>query len=341
MVTVSLPASDVSAVPQAFAPGAAPPATFGIGPANATGVDGRPFLNYLSNPGGRLADNVALVNLATTPAKLNVYVVDVENADDGSLAYQPKSAPKKDAANWLTLKTPHGASTVTMRARSTMIVPLMMSVPASASPGDHAAAVIASLTSTVKSSRGVLVPFEQRVALRTFIRVSGPLHPALSVVRVTASYHGTLNPVGSGRMTVQYMVRNTGNVKLGGRQRVSVSGLFGSAGQAHGLPDIPMLLPGSSVPVTATIPSVFPGIRLVAKVNLTPVPPPTDADPAPVAHSGSAAVWAIPWTLLGLIALILGLGIFWFIRRRHRRRPPGAANVDRPADAEPTAPVGV
>jgi hypothetical protein len=308
------------------APATAPkpkPATFGIGPANAKKVDGRPALTYLASPGSQLTDHVAIINLGTKPITLNLYAADASVGADGTFGYLAKAAQRADASAWITPRTGR-QSTITLGPRATKIVPIALSIPADASPGDHTAGVITSLTSKVKSSRGTLVDFEQRVALRTSIRVSGPLHPTLAIENLHAHYSGTTNPVGSGSVTVTYRVRNTGNVRLGARQRVVVSGLFGADGPAKALADVPLLLPKSVVAMSVTVPDVLPQVRLTARVVLFPLKVEGDVDPGlPSQITTTTSLWAIPWMLIMILAGLIVLAAAVWAWRRWRRQHPG------------------
>jgi hypothetical protein len=303
---------------------AANKATFGIGPANTKRLDGRPFLTYLVSPGSRLSDHAAIVNLATKAVTLNLYVADAAITSDGRFGYLARSAPRADAATWISLATPGHTATITIGPRATEIVPVVISVPRDAAPGDHAAGVITSLTSNITSKDNTKANFEQRVALRAYIRVSGPLHPRLAIEKLRVKYHGTLNPAGRGKATISYTVRNTGNVRLGAQQQVIISGLFG-AKKAKPLADVPLLLPKSSVAVSVTVPGVFPQLHMTGRVVLVPLKVAGDVDPAlPAKITASTTFWAIPWALIAALALLLCASALWAWRRRRSRRPPAA-----------------
>src|SRR5690606_6415897 len=81
-------------------------------------------------------------------------------------------------------------------------------------------------------------------------------------------HEGSSNPFGSGRATVSYTVTNTGNVRAGGEQVVSVRGLFGITGREAALDDLPELLPGASIDVEVVIDEVWPAVRTTASVEL-------------------------------------------------------------------------
>ena len=156
-----------------------------------------------------------------------------------------------------------------MPARTTIILPFRLRVPSNASPGDHAGAVIVSINGLVKSKSQKL-KLEQRIATRVIIRVSGPLHPQLSIENLHASYSGHLNPFASGTVTITYTVRNTGNALLGATQQVSVHGLFGSSAHATGVRGVPLLLPGGAYQVKTRVPGVLPEVWVTAAVRLGP-----------------------------------------------------------------------
>jgi hypothetical protein len=319
------------------------PAVFGIGPSSATKVDGRPYYYYLTQPGAAFSDHVAVVNVGLAPITLSIYPTDATNSSsDGSFAFPAAAVKPADAGTWIHVQLPHGATTITLHGRSSVFLPVTVSVPASASPGDHGGAIIASLEGQVRNSNGQLIHLDQRVATRVFVRVSGPLRPQLSIEDLHASYHGSWSPFARGQTTVTYTVHNTGNVKLGGAQVVSVSGLFGSV-RAADAPAIPLLLPGGSVQESVVVPGVLPQVRMSATVTVQPAGLTGDVNPSAATVTATTQFWALPSWLLLLLLLLLVLGLLGYERRRHRRQPAGGqgpqASPDRPAPPGPGGPA--
>jgi hypothetical protein len=334
------PAAAAAVVPAAVPAAPNSPGVFGIGPANATKVDGRPYYYYLAQPGSIVTDHVAVQNIGVIPITLTVYPTDASNASDGSFSFPAAAAKPVEAGSWLRIGSHQGSSTVTVKPRSTVVLPVTMTIPANAQPGDHAGALIASLQGEVKNSNGQLVHLDQRVATRVFIRISGPLHPQLTIERLHATYHGSLNPFAKGSVDVTYTVHNTGNVKLGGKQLVSVSGLFGSTDAAK-TPDVPLLLPGGSVDQSVTVQGVFPQVWMSSTVTVTAAVLPGDVDPAAGPWSASTHFWAVPWALLAILLLAVVLGTLWYLRRRWRVSGGDGTGVapsgpDRPGPEPPT-----
>jgi hypothetical protein len=311
--------------------------TFGVQPAGAVSQDSRPFLNYGATPGGTLSDHIAVLNYSAVPLSLTVYATDALNSKDGGFGLLLASQKAVDVGSWISL----GARVRTVKvpprtasAAGRVILPLTLRIPVNASPGDHAGGILAVLTTVSTNKQGARVRLEQRVATRVYLRISGPLHPGLAITDLHAHYRGTANPFAEGSAVVSYIVKNTGNVKLAGRQRVDVSGLFGSDGTASGLADLPLLLPGGSVQVSVTVPGVYPELFMTGNVTVTPLRPTGDADPGMSDSTASVHFWAIPWPLLVLLGLLVA---GWFAYRRwarRRHRPVGG----RPADGQPAGP---
>ena len=304
-----------TAVPPSTPAPASGHATFGIGPVTNNHVDSRPNFRWVVTPGATLDDTVGIVNIGRTPLTLDVYGADAANAKDGSFTLLPKTRPAVDAGRWMTLHIPHHATSVTVPARSLVIVPVSLDVPRNASPGDHSAGIVASLTSYVTNRQNARIKLEQRVAVRVFVRVSGPLHPKLSVEALDAGFGGPLSPFSAGGTTVTYRVHNTGNVNLAGLQSVSVRGLFGSTEHATA-PKLPLLIPGGTAEFRVHVHGVYPEFLMAAGVHITPLVPVGDVDPSLSSFSGDTSFWAIPWILVALLLALATLLLAYLQRRR-------------------------
>jgi hypothetical protein len=208
-----------------------------------------------------------------------------------------------------------------------LIIPFRVAIPLNAQPGDHAGGIIVTLESFAKSKTGQRYRLLQNVGSRVFIRVSGPLHPGLAVEGLAVSYHDTVNPIGRGRATVTFTVRNNGNVALGGRQSIRISGLFGLGTSASGLPQLGVLLPGSSVRESVEVRGVVPQVWMTAHVSIAPLVLPGSIQTLTGPYAAGAHFVAIPWIWIGIIALLI-LGLWWRIRRRRRGSPPGDASAE-------------
>lgn len=297
-------------------------ATFGIGPANAHGLDGRPYLRYFATPGGHTSDHIAVENLNSTPVLLSVYATDAINAGDGSLGYLPRGAAST-AASWIKIGTPGGVPAITLKPRSLVVLPVQIVLPANATPGDHAGGIIASLTSKIKGKNGSQdFNFEQRIAVRTFIRVSGALRPGLTIEHLRTTYRTTNSLAAQGTAKLTFTVRNTGNLELGALQHVRIAGTFGTTGAPGSLPTVPLLLPGGSMNISETIPDVRGEFAMTAKVTLTPEALAGDVDPKLGEISATTSFFVLPLVpiVLAVVVLLVLASLVLVLRRWRRRR---------------------
>jgi hypothetical protein len=301
-----------------------PPSVFGIGPSNGKTVDGRPYYYFVTVPGATFKDHVAVVNVGTKQLTLSVYPTDAANSTDGSLEFPAAAVKPTDVGTWVHVQTPSGTRQVVIPGRTTVYLPITVHVPQRAYVGDHAGAVIASILGLARNSQGQLIHLDQRVAARIFIRISGPLHPQLTVENLHVTYHGTANPLGRGSAEVTYTVHNTGNVKLGANQKVEVSGLLGTHATAVNPPQVPLLLPDGSVREKVMVTGVLPTVANSVTVTLTGLALPSDSNPAAGPWTASTRFWAIPWTLVLLLLLVAAAVLGWRWRRR-RQKAPGAS----------------
>lgn len=315
----------LSAPAQTATSGSQSRSTFGVQTSTSTTPDKRAYYSFAITPGGRSYDHVAVINYSLQPLTLLVHATDAEITPQGGFALLPPNTRSTQVGTWISL--PASILTINLPPRSLRIIPFSVEVPADATPGDHAGGITATLESFIRSKSGQKFKLLQSVGARLFIRVSGPLYPGLAVENLKTHYDGTANPIASGSAVIRYTVRNVGNVALGGRQSVWISGLFGSRTTAHGVPQVPLLLPGTFVEETVPVRSVFPEISMTSHVSITPLVLPGSVEPPSGPFKGSSGFWAIPWTIIGIIVFVLlAMAVLWWYRRRRRRR--GARRPD-------------
>ncbi|WP_370291578.1 hypothetical protein [Nocardioides sp.] len=318
--------------------------TFGIGPANDVpkeqNVDGRPYLQYLATPGSTVRDSIALVNLGDKPLTLRVYAADAQQGVDGTFGLAPGDATPTESGSWFKLDVPaSGKVKVPGRKGRTLgriVVPFEARVPADAQPGDHVAGVLAALETEGKNTDGTKLRFDQRIGVRAYFRVAGPINPELKVENMRLDYGWSPSLKGRDGVTVTYDVRNTGNVRMNATQLINLDRRFHS--EQFGRPKpIDDLLPGSSVKVTQSIATTFSALDVDALVSVFPTPvDPELAGPVTfVQGKDSAMAWQWPVALLVAVLLLVALafGLRWAYRRyeQHRNRPgaPGSRRSEK------------
>jgi len=269
----------------------------------------RSSLSYEVPPGTDFGDKVTLFNLGNVPLTFRVYPTDAFNTGDGSFELLRGDQKATELGTWVTLPQ----NSVTLAPKTQVTMPITIKVPITAAPGDHAGGILASNEAENMSPDGKVIALDRRTGVRLYVRVAGPLAPKLTVEKLATKYGHALNPLG-GAVEVTYRVENRGNVRTGGRQRVSVSGPFGLLRRQQASTEVPELLPGQS----ATFRVRFKGIAatgLVAgRVRL---------DAAPV---GGTALKPATWTSNGLavpftvLAMVIMVGFLLIARRGYLRR---------------------
>ncbi|HEY6758757.1 MAG TPA: hypothetical protein VI318_04680 [Baekduia sp.] len=281
---------------------------------------GRQDYRYTLSPGGRLEDGIVVVNQGTTTLHLALRTADGVTTPAGRLGLVDRGARSNGVATWVHLQQ----DVVTVEPGAAMTVPFTITPPKNAAAGDHVGGIV-----TVPVGADGVGGAVARPGLEIRLRVSGALKPSLSVDAVRVHYSGTANPVGTGDATVTYTIRNTGNAILTARQAVSVSGPFGTwARHAARIADVPPLLPGATWKGSAPLRGVTPALRLGATVTLVPLLTDAAGSIAPLpATKATGHALAVPWSLLIVLIVVLGLAAGVVLRRR-RRRVGAAPRVD-------------
>jgi hypothetical protein len=305
-----------------------------VEPIAADPASRRSWFVVTAAPGQRVEDAVTITNLSPQPLTLQVYATDAFNTADGGFALRTAGRKPNDAGAWITM----GAATVALEPGEAKDIPYTMDVPSDATPGDHAAGIVASMVVASQPVPGEpAVNVDQRVGVRMYVRVDGPIRPALDVTNVEVFYDKPLNPFTQGDMVVRYEVRNIGNLRIGSVARVQVHGPFGwelADAKTKKLPDI---LPRSTIVLTQRFADIPPAVRLTVDVDVAAAQtasanaPPTAVFAQKIGASRSTSIWAIPWALVGALALV-ALALFgrriidsWADRRQATRRAASRA----------------
>jgi hypothetical protein len=217
-----------------------------------------------------LVDTVAVTNVDPTPLTVAIYPVDAYNTSaDGALALRIPEHTTVGVGGWIRI----GVSEYTIPPGTRIEVPFELTVPLDGESGDHAGAVVAANVALEEAggTEGLEVRLRRRVGARVYVRVEGPLDPALSVTRLAVDDDQALVPyaTGRGRVGVDYTVTNTGNVRMAPRARVELVGPFGLTVHETKVESLPELLPGGSVDRHADIDGLPPLGRLSVRVIVT------------------------------------------------------------------------
>ena len=281
----------------------------------------RPNLTYSVDKGASVKDSVSLWNYSDVQLTFHVYATDAYNNATGEFTLLPGDVKPKNAGTWFALQTNY----VTVAPRTRVDIPFTLTVPADATPGDHIAGLVASVPTATTVRPGQQAVIDRRTGSRAYVRVSGPVNPSLAVENLSTVYHGAANPL-DGSLDVSWTLRNAGNVRLGARQHVSVTDIFGRDVDSRAGKLIQELLPGNAVRLHEHFTGVPATFRVGANVKVTPIEPAGVSGTPPAAATYSSKTWAIPWLVLLLLVLAI---LMWRLYRRYRRSreetPPMAA----------------
>lgn len=267
-------------------------------PANPDEGGNRPELSYESAPGEVIDDAVTLFNFGTEQMTFHVYATDAFNNDVGNFDLLPRGEQPTDVGSWVKV----AQDLVTVPAGKQVTIPIIITVPAQATAGDHVGAVLASSETPGTGPNGEAVVLDRRTGTRLYLRVKGDILPAVAVTGVDASYHHSLNAFG-GSATVSFRLENRGNVRLTGKGTVSVSGPFGIGDTTVSIPEVPELLPGEHVDLSVDVkgvPALFldsTTVRFTAE-GLA-------GDVAAVSAEGTTSTFAPPVALLLMLLLLI------------------------------------
>jgi hypothetical protein len=305
------------------APEAAARTTWALEPATADGPDGRVSFRHAVDPGAEIAEHVTLTNFSDHAATFEVYAGDGLLTADGQFDLPPTGSEAEGAGAWIalgdaagTLAEPGAVHRVEVPAASAVTLPLVVRVPADATPGDHPAGVVAALATDAGAGAGVAM--DSRVGARLHLRVTGDLAPALAVQDVHTTWTPSWNPFAPGTLRVDYTVANTGNVRLGTTSSASAAGPFGTARTTVDGPVLREVLPGGTAAGSVEV-EAWPLVRLGGGVAVAPSVVGEDEVTAALAAAESSwSAWAVPWLQLGLVLLLVGVALA--VRRARARR---------------------
>ena len=303
--------------------------TFSAVGATPKGPNGRYAFVYVGlQPGTTVKDWVELYNRSPQSDGFTVYGVDATGtALHGGLIFDQANQKATDIGSWTGFVTNNSGTigqqgVFVIGGHSGIIEPFTITVPQTAAPGDHTGGIIVQVGHLATNSKGEQVTVYDRIVLPVELRVAGPLTARLQVQSVSTSFNDPVNPFGTGSASISYTIENLGNTRLGANDVLKVSGLFGTTtlNALH----VPVVLPGDEIRITQPVSGLYPLGLYTAHVTVTPTWPPSSPSASLQLKTVSAAgsFFAVPWAVIVVILLLVGLGYgtYRFLRWRARER---------------------
>jgi hypothetical protein len=279
----------------------------------------RSNFSFEVKPGQTITDKVSLFNQTDAPISFRLYGADAYNTTPGGgFALRNPDDKKLGVGAWVST----AVSDYTMAPQTRTDIPVTITVPVDATPGDHAGGIVALNINPEETRKAGNATYnvKRAVGVRVYARVAGPLKPAIDLANVhLATDAPLLTPLaGTGSAKLGYTLVNTGNTRVAPKIHIEISDAFGRTVRTFDNKKVPELLPGGRVTVIqpwASLPIL--GVHYTAKVTAT-------ADGAHAVAESSA--WVVPWVLILLLVLIVG---GWYLLRRRRRARPRPPSPDR------------
>jgi hypothetical protein len=310
---------------------AKPPVSIGVAPSKIQA-------NLI--PGQLYKTDLDIFNTGAAPVALDVYLQDYTVSAASAVAFKPAGALPQSAAPWSTLNT----KVLHMPAHSHRQVLLRVDVPATAAIGTHTLAVVFR-SRQVKSdgnlryqpavaslmAAGVQNPDGSGLVLRGQAVTRSVSVKWISLRDVWSSSH-RLSAVGDWlfhpTVVAHVQVRNTGNTFFNiirGDTTFSTKFAAGSRGTSVAAPTY-TILPNS----VRTLDVPWKGSPFLAKGDVHTRIYYNDSTHLPVT---SAPFLIIPWHLITVIVVVMGMVVGWRVMRRRRhggRRRSGTAAAPSP-----------
>jgi P pilus assembly chaperone PapD len=261
---------------------------------------------------GQTAEEVISVeNQGDGVARIRVYAMDFSIDEESNFSFYEPGHQSYSCASWLTLDV----AELDLNPGETREVKVAVAVPDEVEPGGHYAALFFE-TAPVEAPPGVSVTIAGRIPSLFYLTIPGITE---ADVFSDAEIVSLLLPgwLEKGPVEAGVVVRNTGNIHLTIAAKAYFSGFRGEKigeldlGQMVVLPGSERIMKGS-----------WEETPLFSRVKASVVIGYFDQQGELVNKTKTADLWIIPWKLVVMIAVPLGLLAFllWWPRKRYRLR---------------------
>jgi hypothetical protein len=268
------------------------------------------------NPGQQTKDGVQVINNTPQTKTILVYAVDSQVSSGGAFACAQAADKPLSVGSWITLDKKE----VTLTTGGKQVVDFTIKVPKNASPGEHNGCIVIQDTKQQKSPDSNGIVLSLRSAIRVAIRVPGDIQKGLAFTGLG------MDPKGEEKLLLSAALKNNGNVSLDTQLNVKLRYWFGLAAETAG-GSFPVLASSEGRYNFETSRPFWGGwYRLAATAQYNDDPNVSLGEGKPTAGlQQSKWVYIAPDPLAAILqvtilASLLGLAVWWTLRRKQHRR---------------------
>lgn len=267
---------------------------------------------FTVDPGQQATNTVKIYNTTNTKKTIDVYPVDSQVSSGGAFACAQKADEQRDVGTWLKLNK----QTVTVDANGSQDIDFSLSVPDSATPGEHNGCIAIQQTDQVPQAAGNGIALSFRSAIRVSVTVKGDLRKGLAFTRLEDKPGNK-----EGILLINTALRNSGNVSLDTDVDIRLKTVLGTTVNKTG-GEFPVLAGGESEFNFEVGEPFWGGIYfLKAKATYNPNPQAGLGDESEEAAVTSSRVLVMAPKPMALVIEILALAVLigggtYFYKRR-------------------------
>jgi P pilus assembly chaperone PapD len=252
-------------------------------------------VEMMVNRGEKAGKTINVYNQGSEPIRVSAYAMDFSIERDGDFNFSEPGHESYSASKWLNIEK----ADFELAPGESKEVEVIVSAPATVEPGGHYAALF---FGAVPSGNQSAVSVSMRIPTLFYITIPGVTGADVSANADILSLQ-LPGIAGRGPVEMGVVVRNSGNVHLTVAAKAYFAASWGNSseldlGQMVILPNSEGMLKGE-----------WQRSPLFGRVKVSVVIGYLDQQGELVNKSQTAEFWVVPWSLIGIVVAVVGLGV--------------------------------
>ncbi len=241
-------------------------------------------------PGEVKKDSLVIQNNTEAAVTIKVYPVDATTTSDGAFALKNEDEQLSDIGGWIKLDK----DKIDLPPGNSVELPFTLSIPHTASVGDHLGGII---IENVKLDKFQGINLKTRVGVRMYETVPGKLIRKLDLTQLT--FRKDKND----HLFVDYFLKNSGNVRVEPKAKISISYIPYGTTQEDDI-DLRTVLPNNPIILPYPLKSLPPLaiVRVKTKIDYA------DNPQAKIMYEASYTYWNKKFLTAVIVGIIVLLG---------------------------------